>query len=152
RCGDRGDGAADVRDASLLRRRGREHPEHRCVGGDRGGFGRLPGAVAAGAGADGVLRDPDLPAGGSGDPLPRRVVPVPALGRRLGDPSPGAGRRRGVLRARGRLRVRDADRLPGGGAASLAPELVSSGLLTDIALAAGALGLLVVLIYFLSGD
>jgi len=29
---------------------------------------------------------------------------------------------------------------------------VSSGLLTDIALAAGALGLLVVLIYFLSGD
>jgi hypothetical protein len=29
---------------------------------------------------------------------------------------------------------------------------VSSGLLTDIALAAGALGLLVVLLYFLSGD
>jgi len=29
---------------------------------------------------------------------------------------------------------------------------VSSGLLTDIALAAGALGLLVVLIYFFSGD
>jgi hypothetical protein len=29
---------------------------------------------------------------------------------------------------------------------------VSSGLLTDIALAAGAVGLLVVLIYFLSGD
>jgi hypothetical protein len=29
---------------------------------------------------------------------------------------------------------------------------VSSGLLTDIALAAGALGLLVLLVYFLSGD
>src|SRR5947208_1448332 len=149
----RGDRPADVRDAQVLGGARRQHPERRRLRGDRRCARRLPRAAAAGARADGVLLHPHLPAGNPCRPLLRGVFPLSALGRRLGDPPPAGGRRRGVLRARGRLRVRGADCVPGGSETSLAPELVSSGLLTDIALAAGALGLLVVLIYFLSsGD
>jgi len=120
--------------------------------GASGAIAGVLGAYLAGAGPDGVLRDPDLPARDSGHPLPRGLVRVPALGRRLGDPPSPGGRGRRVLRARRGLRLRGRDGVRGCDATAVTAALVSAGLLTDIALGAGALGLLVVLIYLFSGD
>src|SRR5581483_10600799 len=65
-----------------------------------------------------LRRDPRVP-------LPRRMVPVPALGGELLARPPAIRRRHRVLRARRRLRLRPAHRVPVRGQAAPPPTLVS---------------------------
>ena len=65
---------------------------------------------------------------------------------------PAGGRRRRLLRTRRRVPLRSGHGPGGRPAPAVTTELVSASLLTGIVIAAGAVGLVVVLLWFFSGD
>src|SRR5712691_3837522 len=113
--------AADVRDVALLDRSRGERAERRRQRRDRRRPRRVLHPAAAREGAD---LDRLLPARDPGLLVPWNLVRLPGAARQPGAAPPGAGWRRGLLRACRRLRLRRADGEARPGPAAAAPDLL----------------------------